>query len=56
VILTAEILKGLTPNGKDRAQTLEMLKDFLREAAPKFLKSEMSPAAATTSPSPGGGT
>lgn len=41
VIAMAQVLKGLTPDGKDREQTLQMIKDFLREAAPQFLKSEM---------------
>jgi hypothetical protein len=42
VIATAQVLKGLAPNGKDREQTLQMIKDFLRESAPDFLKSEMA--------------
>jgi hypothetical protein len=44
VIAMARVLKGFTPDGKDHDQTLQMLKDFIREAAPTFLKSEI-PAA-----------
>ena len=42
VIAMANVLKGLTPGGKSRDETLQMIKDFLREAAPDFLKSEMA--------------
>jgi len=42
VITMAQVLKGLTPNGKDREQTLQMIKDFIRETAPTFLKSEIT--------------
>jgi hypothetical protein len=45
VIAMAQVLKGLAPDGKDREQTLELLKNFLRESAPEFLKSEMPPSA-----------
>ena len=41
VIAMAEITKGLVPNGRDREQTLDLIKQFLRETAPVFLKSEM---------------
>jgi hypothetical protein len=45
VILTGQVLQGLAPGGKDREQTLQLLEDFLREAAPSFLKSEMPQSA-----------
>ncbi len=41
VIAMAQVLKGLKPDGLDREQTLQMLKDFIRESAPTFLKSEV---------------
>jgi len=42
VITMAPVLKGLLPGGKDRAETLEEIKRFLRATAPEFLKSEIS--------------
>jgi hypothetical protein len=41
VIAMAPVLKGFVPGGKDRAETLELIKQFLRETAPTFLKSEI---------------
>ncbi|HVE16392.1 MAG TPA: exosortase-associated EpsI family protein [Chthoniobacterales bacterium] len=41
VIVMARVMKGFTPDGKDRDQTLKMIEDFLRETAPTFLKSEL---------------
>ncbi len=49
VIAMAQVLEGFTPGGKNREQTLEMLKDFLRETAPQFLQSEMPAAVAAKS-------
>jgi hypothetical protein len=40
VIAMTQILEGLAPGGKDREQALQMIKDFFRETAPAFLKSE----------------
>ncbi|MGH8045832.1 MAG: exosortase-associated EpsI family protein [Chthoniobacterales bacterium] len=48
VIVTAQVLKGLTQHGRDREQTLQLIEDFLRETAPEFLKSEI-PATTTKS-------
>jgi hypothetical protein len=44
VIAMAQVTKGLVPNGRDREQTLQLIKDFLRESAPEFLKSEIADA------------
>jgi hypothetical protein len=41
VIVMAPVLKGLVPGGKDRTETIEEIKKFLRATAPEFLKSEM---------------
>jgi hypothetical protein len=41
VIVMARIMKGFTPDGKNRDQTLQMIEDFLRETAPTFLRSEL---------------
>lgn len=41
VIVSAPVLEGFTPGGKSDRQTLEMLKDFIRQAVPKFQLSEM---------------
>lgn len=41
VIVTAPVLEGFKPGAKNDAETLEMLKDFIRQAVPKFQVSEM---------------
>ena len=41
VIVSAPVLRGLTPDGLDEIQTLERLENFIREAVPQFQKSEM---------------
>lgn len=41
VIVSASVLEGLRPGAKTDAQTLDMLKDFIRQAVPKFQISEM---------------
>ena len=41
VIVSAPVLEGFKPGAKTDAQTLEMLKDFIRQAVPKFQLSEM---------------
>jgi len=51
VIVMAPVTKGYMAKGKDRAQTLELIKDFLRATAPTFLKTEMSPGAAAANDS-----
>jgi hypothetical protein len=54
VIVSAPVLEGLRPGAKTDEQTLEMLKDFIRQAVPKFQLSEMPAderAAALTTPS-----
>jgi EpsI family protein len=41
VIVSAPILQGFIPDGLDEVQTLERLREFIREAVPQFQKSEM---------------
>lgn len=41
VIVSAPVLEGFKPDAKSDEQTLDMLKDFVREAVPKFQLSEM---------------
>lgn len=41
VIASASVLEGVRPGGRSATQTLDMLKDFLRQAVPKFQLSEM---------------
>jgi hypothetical protein len=54
VIVSAPVLEGFRPGAKTDEQTLEMLKDFIRQSVPKFQLSEMPAderAAALTTPS-----
>jgi len=44
VIVSAPVLKGFSPDGMDETQTLEMLKTFIGDLAPKIMKSEKSDA------------
>lgn len=48
VIVMAPVTKGFVTGGKDSAETLEMIKAFIRESVPYFEKTEMkeTPAAA----------
>lgn len=41
VIVSAPVLEGFKPGAKTDQQTLDMLKDFIRESVPKFQLSEM---------------
>ncbi len=41
VIVSASVLEGFKPGAKNDEQTLDMLKNFVREAVPKFQLSEM---------------
>ena len=41
VIASAPVFEGIKPGAKTAAQTLDMLKDFLGQAVPKFQLSEM---------------
>ncbi|MFM8718311.1 MAG: exosortase-associated EpsI family protein, partial [Chthoniobacterales bacterium] len=41
VIVTAPVLEGFKPGAKSDQQTLDTLKDFVRQAVPKFQLSEM---------------
>lgn len=41
VIVTAPVLEGFKPGAKTDVETLDMLKDFIRQAVPKFQLSEM---------------
>jgi hypothetical protein len=41
VIVSANVLEGFRPGAKTDEQTLDMLKDFIRQAVPKFQISEM---------------
>ncbi len=42
VIAMAPILQGHIPNGKNREETLQLVKDFIRETIPSFQLSEMT--------------
>lgn len=42
VIVSAPVLEGFTPNGKNEAETIQILKDFIRDIVPHFQKSEMA--------------
>ena len=42
IIVSAPVLEGFEPNGKNDEETLNMLKDFIRQAVPKFQLSEMA--------------
>jgi len=42
IIVNAPVLEGFAPGGLDESQTLDLLKRFISESAPKFLKSEMA--------------
>jgi hypothetical protein len=48
VICAAYVTDGLEPHGRDQAQTLVELKEFIRAAVPTFVKSEMPPGASST--------
>ncbi len=37
VIVSAPVLEGFTPNGKNQEQTMEMLKSFVAEVAPEIM-------------------
>ena len=41
VIVSAPVLEGFKPGAKTDQQTLDMLKDFIRQSVPKFQLSEM---------------
>jgi EpsI family protein len=41
VIVSAPVLDGFISGGMNEAQTLDVLRDFIREAVPRFQKSEM---------------
>ena len=41
VIVSAPVLEGFKPGAQSDQQTLDMLKDFIRQAVPKFQLSEM---------------
>ncbi|MFZ9931986.1 MAG: exosortase-associated EpsI family protein [Chthoniobacterales bacterium] len=41
VIVSAPVLEGFKPDAKSDQQTLDMLKDFIRQSVPKFQLSEM---------------
>lgn len=41
VIVSAPVLEGFKPGGKNEEQTLNMLKSYIRDAVPKFQLSEM---------------
>jgi hypothetical protein len=48
VIISAPVLEGITPQGKNAEQTLSMLRDFIAGLAPEIIKST-APAVATGS-------
>jgi hypothetical protein len=41
VIVSAYITQGIRPDGRDPEQTLDLLRQFIRESVPSFVKSEM---------------
>jgi hypothetical protein len=41
VVVSAPVLEGFKPGAKTDQQTLDMLKDFIRQSVPKFQLSEM---------------
>lgn len=41
VIVSAPVLEGLAPNGKNQAETLQELKSFIAELAPEIMKSSV---------------
>jgi len=48
VIVSAPVLEGFKFNGKNEAQTLDMLKEFIPEIVPTFQKSEQTPVLPST--------
>lgn len=42
IIVSAPVLQGFAPGGKDESETLDMLKHFISEAAPQFQRVEKS--------------
>ncbi|MFV0338862.1 MAG: exosortase-associated EpsI family protein [Chthoniobacterales bacterium] len=42
VIVSAPVLKGFTPGGKDKAETIEMLKQAVQEVVPAIQKDQMN--------------
>jgi hypothetical protein len=46
VFVHANILDGIEPHGRTAAQTLDLLKAFIRESVPYYMKAEMPPATA----------
>jgi hypothetical protein len=49
VIVSAPVLEGFTPDGKDADQTLEMLKKFIGEIGPHIMQKEEKAAALAAS-------
>lgn len=43
IVATADITQGVAPNGRSPEQTLEMLKQFIHDSVPSYVKSEMPP-------------
>jgi hypothetical protein len=52
VIVSAPVLQGFKPNGKDTEQTLDELKKFISELAPDILKPETIASELPSKPSP----
>lgn len=52
VIASAPVLEGFKPGAKNDEQTLDMLKNFIREAVPKFQLSEMPANERPAAPAP----
>ena len=50
VIVSAYITQGFRPNGHDPEQTLDLLKQFIRDSVPGFIKSEMPPGSIPPNP------
>lgn len=41
ISVQSDITQGIDPNGRDAEQTLDMLKQFIRDSVPYYVKSEM---------------
>jgi len=41
IVVQSDITREVDPNGRDAGQTLEMLKQFIHDSVPYYVKSEM---------------
>ena len=52
VIVSAPVLEGFTPGGKDQTQTLAMIEKFIAEVAPQIMKADSAGTASEPAPPP----